>query len=212
MRPGHFGDVSLRRSPAVARHSGARASAPLTRSLRCARTPRSLIPVDDQKHLVALAKVGRPYGLTGAVHLYPYSADAQTLLRRSRCILVVPVRGDARAGTAIASSPSWLVSIRRKRPPNSPAREVLTDRAAFAPLPDGEYYWWICSGLTSTTSERVWRNHRDFGAGAHPILRAWLAPPEPRAGEDELIPFVDAIVRSVDLGSRRVDVDWAGLD
>jgi ribosomal 30S subunit maturation factor RimM len=27
-----------------------------------------------------------------------------------------------------------------------------------------------------------------------------------------LIPFVDAIIRSVDLESRRVDVDWEGLE
>ena len=30
---------------------------------------------------IALAKVGRPYGLTGALHWYPYSQDAQTLLK-----------------------------------------------------------------------------------------------------------------------------------
>ena len=33
-----------------------------------------------------------------------------------------------------------------------------------------------------------------------------------KAGGDELIPFVDAIVRSVDLAAGRVDVDWDGLD
>ena len=32
-------------------------------------------------NLIALAKVGRPYGLTGALHWYPYSKDAQTLLK-----------------------------------------------------------------------------------------------------------------------------------
>ena len=38
-------------------------------------------------NLVALAKVGRPYGLTGALHLYPYSADAQTLLKAKSLVI-----------------------------------------------------------------------------------------------------------------------------
>ena len=50
-----------------------------------------------------------------------------------------------------------------------------------------------------------------FESGAHPILRVKLASGE-KAGTDELIPFVDAIVRSVDLAARRVDVAWEGLD
>ncbi|KAH0536358.1 hypothetical protein FGG08_006756 [Glutinoglossum americanum] len=37
--------------------------------------------------LVALAKVGRPYGLTGTLHLYPYSADAQTLLKAKTLVI-----------------------------------------------------------------------------------------------------------------------------
>ena len=170
--------------------------------------------MDDPKHLVALAKVGRPYGLTGAVHLYPYSADAQTLLKAKSLHIggaEFAVTRSRRHGDSIVAQLAGIDS------PEAAAKltnkEVLTDRAAFAPLPDGEYYWVDLLGLTCTNGERVFGEITEiFEAGAHPILRVRLAPPEPRAGEDELIPFVDAIVRSVDLGSRRVDVDWAGLD
>jgi ribosomal 30S subunit maturation factor RimM len=34
-----------------------------------------------------MGKVGRPYGLTGAVHLYPYSQDAQTLLKAKTLLI-----------------------------------------------------------------------------------------------------------------------------
>ncbi|HNY48209.1 MAG TPA: hypothetical protein PKN64_14730, partial [Casimicrobium sp.] len=45
--------------------------APVAESSHAAATPT----------FIALAKVGRPYGLTGALHWYPYSQDAQTLLK-----------------------------------------------------------------------------------------------------------------------------------
>ena len=50
-----------------------------------------------------------------------------------------------------------------------------------------------------------------FESGAHPILRVKRAATDTTPG-DELIPFVDAIVRSVDIAARRVDVDWEGLE
>jgi 16S rRNA processing protein RimM len=164
--------------------------------------------------LIALAKVGRPYGLTGAVHLYPYSADAQTLLKAKTLTIGnadFAVTRSRRHGESIVAqlvgidSPEAAAKLTNK--------EVFADRAAFAPLPDGEFYWIDLIGLTCTNGDRVFGEITEiFEAGAHPILRIRLAPPEARAGEDELIPFVDAIVRSVDLAARRVDVDWAGLD
>lgn len=165
-------------------------------------------------HLIALAKVGRPYGLTGAVHLYPYSADAQTLLKAKTLTIGnadFAVTRSRRHGESIVAqlvgidSPEAAAKLTNK--------EVFADRAAFAPLPDGEFYWIDLIGLACTNGDRVFGEITEiFEAGAHPILRVRLAPSEARAGEDELIPFVDAIVRSVDLAARRVDVDWAGLD
>lgn len=146
--------------------------------------------------------------------MYPYSADAQTLLKARNLTIgsaEYAVTRSRRHGESIVAQ---LVGVDS---PEAAAkltnREVFTDRAAFAPLPDGEYYWIDLIGLTCTNGARVFGEVTEiFEAGAHPILRVRLAAPEARAGEDELIPFVDAIVRSVDLVARRVDVDWAGLD
>ena len=159
--------------------------------------------------LVPMGKVGRPYGLTGAVHLYPYSQDAQTLLK-AKTLLVGTVTFDVtrsrRHGDAIVSqlvgvdSPEAAAKLTNK--------EVLVDRALFAPLPDGEYYWLDLIGLTCTNGDRIFGEISEiFESGAHPILRVKQA-----SGVDELIPFVDAIVRSVSLAERRVDVDWEGLE
>ena len=159
--------------------------------------------------LVPMGKVGRPYGLTGAVHLYPYSQDAQTLLK-SKTLLIGAVTFDVtrsrRHGDSIVAqlvgvdSPEAAAKLTNK--------EVLVDRALFAVLPDGEYYWLDLIGLTCTNGDRVFGEISEiFESGAHPILRVKQA-----SGVDELIPFVDAIVRSVSLAERRVDVDWEGLE
>ena len=156
-----------------------------------------------------MGKVGRPYGLTGAVHLYPYSQDAQTLLK-SKTLLIGAVMFDVtrsrRHGDSIVAqlvgvdSPEAAAKLTNK--------EVLVDRALFAALPDGEYYWLDLIGLTCTNGDRVFGEISEiFESGAHPILRVKQA-----SGVDELIPFVEAIVRSVSLAERRVDVDWEGLE
>jgi 16S rRNA processing protein RimM len=175
------------------------------------------VPDANQKgqapQLIALAKVGRPYGLTGAVHLYPYSEDAQTLLRaRTLCIgtRVFEVTRSRRHGDSVVAQLAGVDS------PEEAAKftnkEIFVDRALFETLPDGEYYWVDLIGLTCTNGDHVFGEIAEiFESGAHPILRV-KATTGATVGREELIPFVDAIVRSVDLAARRVDVDWEGLD
>jgi 16S rRNA processing protein RimM len=170
-------------------------------------------PGDTTPQLIALAKVGRPYGLTGAVHLYPYSVDAQTLLK-ARTLTIgtteFAVTRSRRHGESVVAqlvgvdSPEAAAKLTNK--------EIFVDRSLFPALPDGEYYWVDLVGLSCTNGEHVFGEITEiFESGAHPILRVKLAA-GPKAGTDELIPFVDAIVRSVSLAERRVDVDWEGLD
>ncbi len=163
-------------------------------------------------NLIALAKVGRPYGLTGALHWYPYSKDAQTLLKAREVMIgtkMYAVTHSRRHGESIVaeivgiSSPEAAARLTNK--------EIFVDKTYFAALPEGEYYWIDLIGLTCTNGERVFGEIAEiFESGAHPILRVKRPTTDPAPG-DELIPFVDAIVRSVDIAARRVDVDWEGL-
>ena len=179
--------------------------APVAESSHAAATPT----------FIALAKVGRPYGLTGALHWYPYSQDAQTLLKAREVTIgstVYAVTKSRRHGESIVAqivgidSPEAAAKLTNK--------EISVDRRLFAPLPDGEYYWIDLIGLRCTNGERLFGEITEiFESGAHPILRVKRPDGDPKAATgDELIPFVDAIVRSVDLAARRVDVDWEGLD
>lgn len=180
---------------------------------RAAAGSPSVASRDESSRLIALAKVGRPYGLTGAVHLYPYSADAQTLLKAKTLTIGATdfeVTRCRRHGESVVAQLAGVDS------PEAAAkltnREVLVDRSLFAALPEGEYYWVDLIGLSCTNGDRTLGEITEiFESGAHPILRVKLTSGE-KAGSDELIPFVDAIIRSVDLNARRVDVDWEGLD
>ena len=164
-------------------------------------------------NLIALAKVGRPYGLTGALHWYPYSKDAQTLLKAREVMIdttMYAVTRSRRHGESIVAEIVGVTS------PEAAARltnkEIFVDKAYFAPLPEGEYYWIDLIGLTCTNGDRIFGEIAEiFESGAHPILRVKRPTTDPTPG-DELIPFVDAIVRSVDIAARRVDVDWEGLE
>jgi 16S rRNA processing protein RimM len=169
------------------------------------------------------------------MHVYPFSDDATTLKRAksltigSREFTVKNIRdhGDSLVMTVTGvDSPEVAQTLTNA--------EIRVDRTLFPALADGEYYWIDLVGLKCTNGEHVFGDIVEvFEAGAHPILRVRKAAlpaasalpsapvnplkstrekkPDPQA-HDELIPFVDAIVRSVSLSERRVDVDWAGLD
>ncbi len=186
---------------------------PVANSAPAAAATPAATSSSTSPHLVALAKVGRPYGLTGALHWYPYSKDAQTLLK-AREVLIgntpYAVTRSRRHGESIVAEVVGIAS------PEAAARltnkEIFVDKSYFAPLPEGEYYWIDLIGLTCTNGDRIFGEIVEiFESGAHPILRVKRPASDPATG-DELIPFVDAIVRSVDVAGRRVDVDWEGLE
>jgi 16S rRNA processing protein RimM len=177
-----------------------------SKSIKNGRNPRK---TGASIELVPLAKIGRPYGLTGAMRVFPYSNDAATL-RKAKRIFVdgkdypvqsIRVHGDALVMTIDGVNTPELAQTFTNA-------EIAVTREAFAPLPDGEYYWVDLIGLDCVNGERRFGAITEiFEAGAHPILRVEIA-----GKPDELIPFVDAIVRSVDLAARRVDVNWDGVD
>jgi 16S rRNA processing protein RimM len=158
---------------------------------------------------VALAKIGRPYGLTGAMRVFPYSNDATTLRKAKRIFIgnkehaieSMRVHNDALVMTIDGVNTPELAQTFTNA-------EVSVTREAFAPLPEGEYYWVDLIGLDCMNGQRHFGKIAEiFESGAHPILRV-----EADGKADELIPFVDAIIRSVNLAERRVDVDWDGLE
>jgi len=104
---------------------------------------------------------------------------------------------------------------------------VFVSRASFPTTPEGEYYWVDLIGLTVVNREGEVLGDVVglMETGAHDVLR--VAPSTPALGaadatpargrrraadlQECLIPFVAAYIDAVDLGARRITVDW-GLD
>jgi 16S rRNA processing protein RimM len=163
--------------------------------------------------LVALAKIGRPYGLTGAMHVYPYSNDAATL-RRVKSVVIRGKSFDVKSlkshGDAFVATLDGITSPEQAQTFTN--AEVFVSRDAFPPLPKGEFYWVDLVGLDCTNGARSFGKIVEvIDSPAHPVLRV-RADDAASDTADELIPFVDAIIRSVDLDAKRVDVDWEGLE
>ena len=81
-------------------------------------------------------------------------------------------------------------------------------RTALPAAPAGEIYWDDLTGFAVVNRAGIvlgevcgMTEH-----GAHPLLRVARPPGSP--GSERLVPYVSAIVDRVDVGARRIDVDW----
>ena len=85
--------------------------------------------------------------------------------------------------------------------------EIAVPRSALAATGPGEYYWADLVGMEVVNGEggSLGRVTGLFSNGAHDVMRIG------DAGRERLVPFVGAVVKSVDLEGARIVVDW-GLD
>lgn len=193
------------------------------------------LPSDHPPDLVLVGRVGEAYGLKGGLHVMPYSPDAAALLaarewwlegpgtRPLRCVDVFSAKahGDG-VVTQLVGITDRDVAVKLK------GALVHVARSRFPVLGDDEYYWADLIGLDVFNEAGEWLG-RVTGlteTGAHAVLEV-AGPPAPaerkvnEAGDgagngtdssvQRLIPFVNAVVKSVDRAARRVTVDW-GLD
>ena len=169
-----------------------------------------------------VGRIVEAWGLKGWFRVQPYAAEAPALLH-SRSWHLRPAEGHP-PGPALAL-PATL-DVRAARPhgdglvasargvDDRDAADALRNARIFiaradfpAPAP-GEFYWADLIGLAVANREGV-----ALGAvvglletGAQSVLR--VGPGEGPDGGEHLIPFVDAYVDTVDLGARRITVDW----
>ncbi|WP_300454958.1 ribosome maturation factor RimM [Accumulibacter sp.] len=164
--------------------------------------------------IVVLGKIAAPYGLRGAVRVYPFAddpaawsklshwwlgreADAPALWHRTRLLkckqhndLLIADLACLADRTAAEAHTGMLVG---------------TPRAELPPTEPDEYYWADLVGLAVI-------NSRDLSLGHILGLIETPANTVLRVGDgqsaERLLPFVAAVVLDVDLPRRRVRVDW----
>lgn len=163
---------------------------------------------------VVLGKVVGPYGLRGAVRVYPFADDPMAwarlpcwwigkegvspdLWQQSRV-----VKCKAHGDVLVAE-----LECLPDRDASEAAQGMLVGvpRSGMPPVAENEYYWADLVGLDvfNTGEQPLGRVLGLIETSANDVLR--IGDGE---GQERLLPFVATVVLDVDLSARRVRVDW----
>lgn len=161
------------------------------------------------------------WGIKGGIRVKAFAADPQALFSSKRWYLQ-PAEGPRPPGVGAAAVPGLLriVGAREQGEHIVATAQELADRNAAEalkgarvfvsrssfPTPDAnEFYWVDLIGLAVSN-----RQGEELGVvaslvetGPHCVLEV-----HGQAGEQTLIPFVDAYVDAVDRDAKRIVVDW----
>ncbi len=159
--------------------------------------------------MVVLGRISAPYGVQGWVRVHAFGDDPLSWRRMPEWWLGEEPDWQPRRLIACRMQGSTLVA-RFDGVDDRSGAEALVGRYVAAPkqaLPanaPGEYYWDELDGLdvVNLDDQTLGRIEGLIETGASVVLRV-------RDGEAErLLPFVESVVREVDLAARRVRVDW----
>lgn len=178
---------------------------------------------------IEVAVVTGAWGIKGGLRLKAYSADPQALFSTKRWYWQLPEGASAeqRERLRALEQPLRVASVReqgdglvvlihdladRDLAQLCKGLRLFVKRSSFPSAAEGEYYWVDLIGLEvyNRQGERLGAVAGLMQTGPHSVLRIESTD---AAGKplERLVPFVDAYVDSVDLVSRRIQVDW-GLD
>ena len=165
-----------------------------------------------------LGRLVDAYGLGGAVKVRPFADDPESwgamprwwlgregdAPEKWRCLRLTRCR--ERAGSLIAV----LDGIDDRTAAESLRGMLVGAPREELPAPkDGEYYWGDLVGLDVVNAQgrSLGRVAGLIGTGANDVLRVVEAGKEGE-GKERLLPFVEAVIREVDVPGGRIRVDW----
>jgi len=157
-----------------------------------------------------MGRIVAPYGLKGWVRIEPYSPDPDSLsaypswwvgrdgdwreLKVAQSVL-------QHGASLVARFEGWT---ERDAALALKGSEIAVEREALPQNADNEFYWVDLVGLkvVNEKDEQLGMVAELFENGAHPVMRIV-------AGETErLLPFIDQVVRQVELAEGRIRVEW----
>jgi 16S rRNA processing protein RimM len=163
--------------------------------------------------MVVLGKITGAFGIQGWVRVHPFGDDPQSWSKMASWYLSRDAESkdwDSRVLLEAKWHGDGLVA-HLKGCDDRTAAEAL--RGFFVGVPradlpegeEGEYYWADLVGLAAVNlaGEKLGRVEEVMQGVAHDVLRL-----KDEAGTERLLPFVDAVVKEVDVAAGRLVVDW----
>ncbi len=175
-----------------------------------------MAPAQPPEDLVVMGRVAAPYAVSGWLKIQPFTESVDSLLdypqwhvgKNGQWRICRLLEGKVHGQTLLVS----LEGISNRNVAETmQGFEVAVTRAELPPPEEGEYYWDQLTGLDvlNLQGEALGRVVGVLETGAHEVLK--IQGERDAKPVERLIPFVGALVQSVDLAGRRIVVDW-GLD
>ncbi len=161
--------------------------------------------------LLTMGRILGPWGVKGWIKIAPFTAAPDALCDYPKWWIgsgddwreVNVEMVDAHADTVVAKLEGFEV---RETVARLKGLEVAVPREALPEAGENEVYWDDLVGLdvVNLQGERLGRVSEVFSNGAHEVLRV----AEPGRKDERLLPYVEPVVREVDLTGARIVVDW----
>ena len=155
-----------------------------------------------------MGRISAPFGLKGWVKVQPFTEQTDGLFQYSEWWLSAANGWDGiKVEETAIHGDVLLVRFAgvhdRDRAARLKGREVAIPREQLPAPQHGEYYWTDLVGLVveNTQGQLLGRVERLFDSGASPVVVV--------AGDRErLVPYVENVVKGVDLEAGKLLVDW----
>lgn len=166
--------------------------------------------------MIVLGRLVAPYGVKGWLHLHPFGDDPASWRRMSAWWLGREAEGsdwsEFGLDTLKPHGDGWIVKFMgiddRGGAESLAGRFVAAPREGLPSTADGEYYWADLIGMRVVNSAGVILGEVAslLATGANDVLV--VRDGEGKAARERLLPFVDAVVKRVDLPGATIQVDW----
>jgi len=162
-----------------------------------------------------MGRVLAPFGVKGWIKVQTFTASPESLAEYDHWWLS---EGDGWAETEIAEVAVHGASIvarpagcaDRDQAAKYRGREIAIPREAFPEAGEDEFYWADLVGLevVNVQGEVLGAVTGLLSSGVQDILRVDRGDGNSGSKDERLIPFVEAVVKKVDLEAGRIEVDW----
>lgn len=167
--------------------------------------------------MVVLGRLVAPYGIKGWLHLHPFGDDPESWRALPCWYLGKDAEGKGDQWRSLdldaikPHSDGWVVKfmgVEDRQGAEALVGQYIASPKEDLPRPDdGEYYWADLVGLqvVNEAGEALGTVASLIATGANDVLVV-------REGKVErLLPFVDAVIKHVDMSAQTIRVDW-GVD